>query len=306
MADATDLIPIPPPPPPPRVHPVRQRLIDDMALRGFSVGTQRNYTRYIRTCIAFTGKPPADLTVDDARDYLLHLQRNGVGVSSINQCSVALRFFLRVTLAKPFGVERVPVISEAKRIPTVLTPEEVARLIAAAPGLKYRAALSVAYGAGLRAAEVVQLKVHDIDAAQMAIRVEQGKGSKDRFAKLSPALLTLLRDWWRTCRSPVWLFPSPCGVMRHITPRQFSRSCVAAARQARIDKHVTLHTLRHSFATHLLEAGVDIRVIQVMLGHAKLETTAIYTRVSPKMIESVESPFDRLVIGPPGDGPPPA
>jgi site-specific recombinase XerD len=306
MADATDLIPIPPPPPPPRVHPVRQRLMDDMALRGFSHATQQNYTRYIRRCIAHTGKSPAALTVDDAREFLLHLQRNGASVSSLNQCSVAMRFFLRVTLAKPFGLDRVPVIAEATRVPVVLTQDEVARLLAAAPGFKYRAALSVAYGAGLRAAEVVQLKVSDIDAAQMAIRVEQGKGAKDRFAKLSPALLTLLREWWLTCRSPVWLFPSRTGVLRHITPRQFSRGCMAAAQAAKIGKRVTLHTLRHSFATHLLEAGVDIRVIQVMLGHSKLETTAIYTRVSAKMIEAVDSPFDSLPRGSLGDGAAPA
>lgn len=293
MADATTQAPSAP-----RFHPVRQRLIDDMTLRGFTLETQRNYTRYIRSCVAFAHVPPQDLTVEQAREYLLHLQRMGVSVSTINACSVAVRFFLRVTLGKPFGVERIPVIGEAKRVPVVLTPDEVARLIAAAPGHKYRAALSVAYGAGLRAAEVVRLQIGDIDAAQMTIRIQQGKGAKDRFAKLSPQLLATLRDWWRACRSPVWLFPSRAGTLRHITTRQFSRGCVAAAHGAGIPKRVTLHTLRHSFATHLLESGVDIRVIQVMLGHAKLETTAIYTRVSPKVIEAVESPFDRLTFPP--------
>jgi integrase/recombinase XerD len=163
-----------------------------------------------------------------------------------------------------------------------------------APGLKYRAALSVAYGAGLRASEVVNLKVSDIDSAHMTLRIENGKGGKDRLAKLSPHLLALLREWWLTCRSKVWLFPSRNGVLQHITARQFSRACIMAVEAAKIDKHVTLHTLRHSFATHLLESGTDIRVIQVMLGHAKLETTAIYTRVSTKIIDAVVSPFDKL------------
>jgi site-specific recombinase XerD len=193
-------------------------------------------------------------------------------------------------------------LREAKRLPMVLTPEEVARLLAAAPGMKYRAALSVAYGAGLRASEVISLKVSNIDSRQMTIRIEQGKGHKDRTAKLSPRLLELLRAWWTEARPPVWLFPSRMSAFDHISPRQLARGCQAAVTAAEIKKRVTLHTLRHSFATHLLEAGVDVRVIQVMLGHAKLETTSIYTRVSPKLTQDAIGPFEKL----PRIGEPPA
>jgi integrase/recombinase XerD len=276
------------------IHPLRQRMIDDMTLRGFGQNTQRNYMAAVRRCTAHVRKPPAALGSEDARAFLLHLQASGASVASVNNHSVALRFFLRVTLGRTEHLERIPILREAKRLPTVLTPEEVARLLAAAPGMKYRAALSVAYGAGLRASEVISLKVSDIDSRQMTIRVEQGKGHKDRIAKLSPLLLELLRAWWTQARPPVWLFPSRMSAFDHISPRQLARGCQAAVTAAEIKKRVTLHTLRHSFATHLLEAGVDVRVIQVMLGHAKLETTSIYTRVSPKMIQDAIGPFERL------------
>jgi site-specific recombinase XerD len=277
-------------------------MIDDMTLRGFNPGTQHSYMSAVRRCTAHMRKPPGALGAEDARAFLLHLQASGASVGSINGHSVALRFFLRVTLGRTEHLERIPVLREVQRLPTVLTPEEVARLLAAAPGMKYRAALSVAYGAGLRASEVVSLKVSNIDRRQMTIRIEQGKGRKDRTAKLSPLLLALLSSWWTQARPPVWLFPSRMSAFDHISPRQLSRGCQAAATAAEIKKHVTLHTLRHSFATHLLEAGVDVRVIQVMLGHAKLETTSIYTRVSPKMIQDAIGPFERL----PRIGEPPA
>jgi len=276
------------------IHPLRQRMIDDMTLRGFGQNTQRNYMAAVRRCTAHVRKPPGALGAEDARAFLLHLQAEGASVASVNNHSVALRFFLRVTLSRTEHLERIPILREAKRLPTVLTPEEVARLLAAAPGMKYRAALSVAYGAGLRASEVISLKVSDIDSRQMTIRIEQGKGHKDRTAKLSPLLLELLRAWWTQARPPVWLFPSRMSAFDHISPRQLARGCQAAVTAAEIKKRVTLHTLRHSFATHLLEAGIDVRVIQVMLGHAKLETTSIYTRVSPKMIQDAIGPFERL------------
>jgi len=283
------------------IHPLRQRMIDDMTLRGFDPNTQHRYIRAVRQCTAHVRKAPGALGAEDARAFLLHLQARGASVASVNHHSVALRFFLRVTLGRTEHLERIPVLREAKRLPTVLTPEEVARLLAAAPGMKYRAALSVAYGAGLRASEVISLKVSGIDSRQMTIRVEQGKGRKDRTAKLSPQLLELLRAWWTQARPPVWLFPSRMSAFDHISLRQLARGCQAAVTAAEIKKRVTLHTLRHSFATHLLEAGVDVRVIQVMLGHAKLETTSIYTRVSPKMIQDAIGPFERLpqIAGPP-------
>src|ERR1700722_1087701 len=180
-----------------------------------------------------------------------------------------------------------------RKLPVVLSPEEVARLLDAAPGLKYKAALSVAYGAGLRAAEVISLKVGDVDNKRMVIRVEQGKGRKDRYVMLSPHLLELLRAWWRAAWPQGWLFPGRDRV-QPMTTRQLNRACHTAAQRAEIDKRVSLHTLRHSFATHLLEQNIDIRVIQVLLGHARLDSTALYTRVATKTIREVMSPLEHI------------
>lgn len=278
------------------IHPLRQRMIEDMTLRAISAATQKTYMRAVRACLSQTGCKPEDLTADVARGFLLHLQRQGLSVAAINGHATALRFFLRMTLGRSQEIDRVPVMREAKRLPLVLTKEEIAAIIAAAPGHKYRAAFSVAYGAGLRASEVVSLKISDIDSDAMTLAIEQGKGRKDRKAKLSPHLLVVLRDWYRAARPPVWLFPSRFGAFDHISPRQLSRQFVHAVDAAEIKSRgrITLHTLRHSFATHLLEDGVDIRVIQVMLGHAKLETTSIYAQVSPKLLQSAASPFDSL------------
>lgn len=278
------------------IHPLRQRLIEDLILRGISPATQKAYVRAVRACCTQMSCKPEAMTAETARGFLLHLQREGLSVAAVNSHATALRFFLRVTLGKSDDIDRVPIMREAKRLPVVLTREEVAQIIVAAPGSKYRTAFSVAYGAGLRAAEVVGLKVSNIDSAAMTLTIERGKGRKDRKAKLSPHLLEVLRDWYRKERPPVWLFPSRFGAFDHITPRQLSRQFRYAVDTAEIKKEgrVTLHTLRHSFATHLLEDGVDIRVIQVMLGHAKLETTSIYTQVSPKMLQSAASPFDSL------------
>jgi integrase/recombinase XerD len=278
------------------IHPLRQRMIEDMTLRGISVASQKGYVRVVRTCCAHTRRKPQDLTAEDARSFLLYLQRQGRGVASVNSHATALRFFLRVTLGRSADIDRVPILKERRTLPTVLTQEEVARIIAYAPGLKYRTAFSVAYGAGLRAAETTSLKVSNIDARAMTLFIEQGKGCKDRKAKLSPPLLDTLRQWWQVAGPRVWLFPSRRRVMSPITTRQLSRCFQYAVEAAGIRKEgrVTLHTLRHSFATHLLEAGVDIRVIQVMLCHANLETTSIYTHVSPKLLHEAMSPFDSL------------
>jgi site-specific recombinase XerD len=181
----------------------------------------------------------------------------------------------------------------------VLSPEEVARLIDAAGNLKSRTALSVAYGAGLRVGEVVALKVGDIDSQRMTLRIEQGKGSKDRYAMLSPVLLDCLRTWWRTARANGWilnggwLFPGQ-DPANPLSTRHLNRVINEAARAAQLDKRVSMHTLRHSFATHLLEQKVDIRVIQVLLGHKKLESTALYTQVATKILREVVSPLDSL------------
>jgi site-specific recombinase XerD len=227
------------------------------------------------------------------RRYQLHLTTSGVGVPTVNQMVSTLRFFFRITLKRHDILEHTHFIREPRKLPVVLSPEEVARLLDAAPGLKYKAALSVAYGAGLRAAEVVSLKIGDIDSQRMVIRVEQGKGRKDRYVMLSPHLLALLRAWWKAARPQGWLFPGRDRV-QPMTTRQLNRACHAAAQMAEIDKRVSLHTLRHSFATHLLEQNIDIRVIQVLLGHAKLDTTALYTRVATKTISEVMSPLEHI------------
>ena len=242
---------------------------------------------------------PPTLTFEDVRRYQLHLTQSGLAPASINGAMVALRFFFRVTLKRPEALDYIPIARQPQRLPVVLTPDEVARLLQAAPGLKWRTALSVAYGAGLRAAEVVGLKVGDIDSQRMRIRVEQGKGRRDRDALLSPHLLATLRNWWKVARPPVWLFPNRLTSFNAVTPRSLNRAFHVAVRTAGISKPVCLHTLRHCFATHLLEQNVDVRVIQVLLGHKKLETTSVYTHVAAKTLDGIESPLDLLQLRPP-------
>ena len=280
----------------PAITPLRQRMLEDMAIRRLAPGTQAFYVSAVAKFARHFGKSPDLLGYEEVRAYQLHLVRSGLNVGSVNRVVTALRFFYRVTMGLRDAPDMIPLARRPEKLRAVLTPEEVARLIDAAPGMKYRAALSVAYGAGLRASEVIALKVADIDSARMVIRIEDGKGRKDRLAKLSPNLLGELRAWWRTARPPVWLFPSRMSAFDHLSPRQFARACQSAAVAAELGKSVHPHMLRHSFATHLLDAGVDIRVIQVMLGHKKLETTAIYARVSPKLIQDAASPFERLAL----------
>src|SRR5499425_24893 len=250
------------------ISPLRRRMIEDMTVRKFATRTQEGYIRAVKGFSAFLGASPAAASAEDLRRYRLHLVASGVGAPTINHSLTALRFLFQVTLRKPAIVLDLPFVREPRRLPVVLSPEEVERLLDAAPGLKYKAALSVAYGAGLRASEVISLKVSDIDSTRMIIRVEQGKGGKDRNVMLSPHLLDLLRAWWKAARPRGWLFPGR-NPAQPMTTRQLNRACQAAAQMAEINKRVSLHTLRHSFATHLLEQNVDVRVIQVLLGHAK-------------------------------------
>jgi Site-specific recombinase XerD len=275
------------------ISPLRRRMIEDMTVRNFVEKTQNDYIRHVKNLTAFLGRPPDTATAEDLRLYQLHLTEGGVRPPTINAAVSALRFFFSVTVDRPAVTKPLTFVAEPRKIPVVLSPEEVACVLEAAPGPKYKAALSAAYGAGLRVSEVVALKVSDVDSKRMLLRIEQGKGRRDRFAMLSPQLLELLRDWWRIARPQVWLFPGQNAV-NPLTPRQFNRAVHAAARTAKIAKRVTPHTLRHSFATHLLEQNIDIRVIQVLLGHAKLETTALYTRVAANTIRMVMSPLDRL------------
>jgi integrase/recombinase XerD len=249
------------------MSPLRRRMIEDMTIRKLAPKTQEGYIRTIKNFAMFLGRSPDTASFEDVRRFQLHLAESGADTPTVNHTVSALRFLFRVTLKRYAIVEYTHFVREPRKLPMVLSPEEVARLLNAAAGLKYKAALSVAYGTGLRAAEVVSLKVSDIDSKRMIIRVEQGKGHKDRNVMLSPHLLNLLRAWWRVARPQGWLFPGRDPV-QPMTTRQLNRACHAAAEAAGIEKNVSLHTLRHSFATHLLEQNIDVRVIQVLLGRA--------------------------------------
>jgi len=278
---------------------LRQRMIEDMNVRGFSAKTQHDYLRIVSRFAAFLGRSPDLATAEDIRRFQIEQREAGTPAPAMNSHVAGLRFFFTTTIDRPDLSRKLLRVSYPRKLPTVLSPEEVARLLAATACLKHRAALSVAYGAGLRVAEVAALKVGDIDSERMLIRVERGKGGRYRNAMLSPDLLTLLRAWWKEGRLQGamlpggWLFPGQNPV-RSISTRQLSRVVEEAARAAGIAKRVSPHTLRHSFATHLLEDGVDIRVIQVLLGHAKLDNTALYTKVATRTVRTVTSPLDKI------------
>ena len=281
--------------------PLRQRLIDDMTMRRFSRETQRNYIRDVGRFATWLRRSPHTAMAEDLRRFQIEQQEAGVPVPTMNSIVAALRFFFTHTLDRPDLARKLVRTAHARKIPVVLTLEEMKRLLEATTCLKHQAALSVAYGAGLRVAEVSALKVSDIDSERMLLRIERGKGGRYRNAMLPKGLLPLLRDWWRAGRQQGvlhvdgWLFPGQ-NAMIPISTRQLYRIVVEAAEAADITKRVGPHTLRHSFATHLLEDGVDIRVIQALLGHAKLNTTAFYTQVATKTMRAVISPLDRLLI----------
>ena len=274
---------------------LRHRMIADMTVRSFSDKTKNSYLRHVEALAAFLGRSPDTVTGDDLRQFQLHQVEQGSQPSKLNSQASWLRFFFTITLGRPDLTHQLARAHYPRKLPRILSPDEVARLIEAAPGpgLKYKAALSIAYGAGLRGGEVVMLRVSDIDSERMLIRVEMGKGSKDRHAMLSPQLLELLRAWWLQCRSRGWLFPG-LDPLLPISTRQLNRVCHMAAQAAGLGSWVTPHTLRHSFATHLLESNTDVRVIQVLLGHAKLDTTARYAHVATNVLRTVMSPLDRL------------
>ncbi|MEQ1945536.1 site-specific integrase [Mesorhizobium sp. VNQ89] len=291
------------------ISPLRQRMQHDMLMRGLGSHTRQDYVRHVRRFVAFIGRSPDTATPEDIRRFQLDQHENGVGPATINSTVSALRFLFLVTLQRR-DLSRALVITRYHReLPDVLSVEEAGRLLEAVPGLKYKAALGVAYGAGLRVSEVAHLKVDDVDSGRMLLRVEQGKGRKDRNAMLSPQLLELLRLWWREGRRRGvmlphgWLFPGRSRT-DPVSSRQLHRAVQEAAEVAGIRKRVSPHTLRHSFATHLLEQDVDIRVIQVLLGHSKLETTALYAKVSTRTIHAVTGPLDRLMALMEGKTPP--
>jgi len=283
------------------VSPLRQRMIDDMVMRKLSPKTRNQYIRAVKNLARYLGRSPDTATAEDLRKYQLHLVDDGISRITLNANLTALKFFFVTTLDRADALTKISTVPVPRKLPVVLSREEAARLLNAAGNPKCKAALSVAYGAGLRVGEVVALKVSDIDGDRKLLRVEQGKGRKDRYAMLSPVLIDYLRAWWcfankqRLMLKGGWLFPGQ-NPINHLGARQLSRACQAAAADAEIDKRVSMHTLRHSFATHLLEAKVDIRVIQVLLGHKRLETTAIYASVATELLREVIGPLETLKL----------
>jgi integrase/recombinase XerD len=285
------------------VSPLRQRMIEDMNARKLGAHSQRGH---IQSCVrfaAFLKRSPETATPDDIRRFQLHLIESGLSIGNRNRIMTGVKFLVRVTLRRLDLAAEIYHLREPQKIPQVMSPDEARRVLAVATSLKARVMLSLGYGCGLRASEVVRLKVKHIDTAQKIIRIEQSKGRKDRNVMLSPEMLDLLRQWWKARPShydaglPLqerWLFPSRKNSGKPITTRQLSRLFHTATEAAGIRKSVSLHALRHSFATHLLERGTDIRIIQALLGHEKLDYTARYTRVAAGMIANIESPLDLL------------
>jgi site-specific recombinase XerD len=276
--------------------PLRQRMIEDMTLRNFTPRTIQAYVARVAAFAQHFGRSPELLGADQVRAYLLYLlQQKRASWSSYNQALCALRFVYGVTLGKDWVLERFACPKQEKKLPVVLSPGEVAQFFQAVTDPKHRALLMTAYAAGLRVSEVVALRVDDIDSRRMVIRVRHGKGRKDRYVMLSPRLLAILRDYWRQARPAPYLFPG-LTAGRPIGIRTVQTACRDARRASGLGKPVTVHTLRHSFATHLMEAGTNLRTIQVLLGHRHLSTTTIYTHVSAAVLGATSSPLDRLEL----------
>jgi site-specific recombinase XerD len=275
------------------MSPLRRRMVDDMTIRNLSPATQRSYLHAVTKFSRYFGRSPERLDLEDVRAFQVHLVATGISWPALNQTVSALRFFYGVTLGAAEIPERIPYAREPRKLPVVLGADEVVRFLEAVPSLKTRAALTTAYAAGLRASEAVGIKIADIDAGRMVIRVEHGKGGKDRYVMLSVQLLGILRTYWRLARPTHWLFPGR-DASKPIDVQVLHAACRSACAAAGLAKRVTVHTLRHSFATHLLESGTDIRIIQVLLGHSNLSSTARYTQVSNRLIRRTESPLDRL------------
>lgn len=277
------------------ISPLRRRMIDDMTIRNLSPATQRSYLHAVAKFSRYFGRSPDRLGLEDVRAFQVHLVSSGLSWPALNQTVCALRFFFGVTLGHAAIPERIAYARTPAKLPTILNGDEIVRFLEAVPSLRTRTALTTAYAAGLRASEAVHLKVRDIDGERGVIRVEHGKGGKDRNVMLSAQLLNILRVYWRLARPQIWLFPGR-DETKPIDVQVLYSACRSACAAAGIDKRVTVHTLRHSFATHLLESGTDIRIIQVLLGHNNLSTTARYTKVSNTLIRSTTSPLDRLTL----------
>lgn len=275
--------------------PLRRRMIEDLRIRNFSPNTIAGYIGYVARFARHFGRSPTELGPEHVRGYLVHLRDHlRAGVGTMTQAVSALRFLYRVTLKRDWAIPAIPYPKKERKLPAVLTREEVLEFLGSFGNLKHRAILTTAYASGLRVSEATHLKVTDIDSARMVIHVRQGKGRKDRLVPLSTTLLALLREYWQRARPRSWLFPGGKGNDAPITGRSVARTCAKARAALGWTKHVRPHTLRHSFATHLLDAGTNVRIIQVLLGHRSLSSTATYTHLSTASLQGTKSPLDLL------------
>lgn len=286
--------------------PLRQRMLEDMQVRNFSPHTQTSYTQQVAQFARHFGRSPDALGPEEIRAYQIYLTtEKRLAPSSILTAVAALRFLYKITLQKDWSVaDIIPAPKKPQTLPIVLSREEVRQFLERVPSLKHRTILTTCYAAGLRISEAVRLHLTDIDSQRMVLRVEQGKGQKDRYVMLSPRLLELLRAWWRAAKPRPWLFPGG-RAGQPITTDAVEEACQQAQRRCGIPKPITPHSLRHAFAVHLLEAGTDVRTIQLLLGHRSLATTARYLRIATSTVCATRSPFD-LLPQPGAPAPPPA
>ena len=275
--------------------PLRQRMTEDMQVRNFSLHTQVCYLQQVSLFARHFQQSPEALGPEEIRAYQVHLtNEKKLAPASILIAVAALRFLYKVTLHRDWALpEIIPAPKKPQKLPIVLSREEVVKFLASVPSLKHRTILTTCYAAGLRISEAVSLQPPAIDSQRMVIRVDQGKGQKDRYVMLSPKLLEILRDWWRVAKPKPWLFPGDIPG-RHISTDAVEQACQKAHRRCHIRKPITPHSLRHAFAVHLLEQGTDVRTIQLLLGHRSLATTARYLRLATNKVCSTPSPFDLL------------
>ena len=274
--------------------PLRQRMLEDMSIRHLAENTQSAYLQQIAAYARYFNRSPDQLGPEEIRPSQLSLMEDrALTPSSICVATGALRFLYKVTLKRTWAVEEIPMPKRPRQLPEILSPEEVMHFLNAITNHKHRAILMTAYAAGLRVSEATHLKVTDIDSQRMMLRVEQGKGMKDRYVMLSPRLLDVLRTYWKSARPTRWMFPGEVHG-QPITREAVGLACQKARHDSGITKPITPHSLRHAFATHLLESGADLRTIQLLLGHRSLATTARYLKVATTTVCATASPFDLL------------
>jgi integrase/recombinase XerD len=276
------------------ISPLRRRMIEDMRVRNLAPTTREVYIHNVKKFSQYFGRSPDCLGLEDVRTYQVHLVSRGIAWATLNQVVSSLRFFFGITLGRKDLPERIAYARRPKTLPVILSPEEVATFLEAVPSRRDRVALTTTYATGLRASEVTGLRIQDIDSSRMVIHVADGKGGKQRYVMLSPKLLGILRAYWdiERPRRP-WLFPGRSGD-KPLDPTTLNAACAAAVEVTGISKHATLHCLRHAFATHLVEQGVDISIVQALLGHSHLSTTIRYISVATRAIATVKSPLEHL------------